>query len=119
MKRIIPCSIVVLLLLGSAWNAQAQNIGISADGSLPDPHAILDIKASDKGLLIPRTSTSSRLAIPNTKGMMLYDTTTSSFWFNDGSQWQQMSGGSVAGSGSSDYVAKFTSTSTTGNSQIF
>jgi hypothetical protein len=119
MKRIILFSITVLLLLGSTRKAQAQNIGINSDGSLPDPHAILDIKASDKGLLIPRTSTSSRLLIPNIKGMMLFDTTTSSFWFNDGSQWQQMSGGSAALSGTAGYLAKFTGPGVAGNSQLY
>ena len=119
MKRIIPFSILVLLVLGSTWNAQAQNIGINADGSRPDPHAILDIKASDKGLLIPRTSTSSRLIIPNTKGLLVYDTTTSSFWFNDGSQWQQISNGSSALNGTLNYIPKFTGPSTAGKSQLY
>ena len=118
MKRIIPLSTMVLLL-GAALHLQAQNIGINADGSLPDPNAILDIKASDKGLLIPRTSTVTRLTIPNTKGLMVYDTTMSAFWFNDGSQWQQLSGGSAALSGAAGYLAKFTGPGVAGNSQLY
>jgi hypothetical protein len=119
MKRILHFAFSAVLILCSARNANAQNIGISSDGSLPDPHAMLDIKASDKGLLIPRTSTTTRLLIPNTKGLLLYDTTTSTFWFNDGSQWQQISNGSSALNGTTDYIAKFTSLSTAGNSQIY
>ena len=48
-------------------------------------------------MLIPRTSTTSRLAIVNpAKVLMLYDTTTSSFWFHNGSAWTQLS---AAGNG--------------------
>ena len=119
MKRILLLSTMAFLLLGSGLQVQAQNIGINADGSLPDPNAILDIKASDKGLLIPRTSTVTRLTIPNTKGLMVYDTTMSAFWFNDGSQWQQLSGGSAALSGTAGYLAKFTGPGVAGNSQLY
>ena len=119
MKRILHFAFSVTLLISSTRNVNAQNIGISSDGSLPDPHAMLDIKAADKGLLIPRTSTTTRLLIPNTKGLLLYDTTTSTFWFNDGTQWQQISNGISALNGTTDYIAKFTSPSTVGNSQIY
>ena len=119
MKRILHFTFSAVLILCSTCNANAQNIGISSDGSLPDPHAMLDIKAADKGLLIPRTSTSTRLLIPNTKGLLLYDTTTSTFWFNDGAQWQQISNGSSALNGTTNYIAKFTGASTAGNSQIY
>ena len=57
--------------------------------------AILEIKASNKGLLIPRTSTATRAAIVNpAKGLIIYDTTTSSFWFNNGVSWKEISVGS-------------------------
>ena len=119
MKQSNVILITVLILLLSSFAGTAQNVGISADGSLPNSNAILDIKASDKGLLTPRTSTVSRLLIPNTKGLMLYDTVTNSFWYNDGSAWQEMSNGSSALNGTINYVAKFTGSSTAGNSQIF
>src|SRR6185436_6917511 len=73
----------------------AQNVAINNDGSNPHSSAILDIKSSTKGLLIPRTSTTSRTAIVNpAKGLMLYDTTTSSFWFYNGSAWATISSAS-------------------------
>lgn len=47
-------------------------------------------------MLIPRTSTSSRLAIVNpAKGLIIYDTTTSGFWYHTGSAWAQLAGGST------------------------
>ena len=119
MKRILHVTLTVVIMLFSVSKTSAQNIGISADGSTPDANAILDIKAANKGLLIPRTSTVSRTAIPNTKGLLVYDTTSSSFWYNDGSSWQQISSGSSALNGTVNYIAKFTGVSTAGNSQIF
>lgn len=34
-------------------DAFAQNVGISKDGSTPDPSAMLDVKSMAKALLIP------------------------------------------------------------------
>jgi hypothetical protein len=76
----------------------AQNVGINEDGSPPNPNAILDVKSFTKGVLIPRVSSAGRTAIPNTKGLLVYDTTVNSFWYNDGVTWQNMSGGG-AGAG--------------------
>ncbi|MEP6747493.1 MAG: tail fiber domain-containing protein [Bacteroidota bacterium] len=112
----------ILLLLLTAMSAQlitySQNVGINADGSTPNVNAMLDIKSANKGILIPRTSTTSRMAIPNTKGLFLYDTTVSSFWYNDGAAWQQMSGGSFSSNGTVNYLPKFTGTTAVGNSQL-
>ena len=119
MKYFISLILTLFIVFLSPHPVIAQNVGISADGSLPNGNAMLDIKASDKGLLIPRTSTVSRLLIPNTKGLMLYDTVTNSFWYNDGNAWQEMSNGSSALNGTKNFVAKFTGTATAGNSQIF
>lgn len=80
-----------------AVSGNAQNVGINADGSLPNPNAILDVKSFNKGVLIPRVSTTGRLAIPNTKGLLVYDTTANSFWYNNGSSWQNMAAGATGG----------------------
>src|ERR1017187_2080901 len=67
----------------------AQNIGIGT--TTPNASSILEIKASSKGLLIPRTSTTSRTAIVNpAKGLIVYDTTTNSFWYHNGIAWVQI-----------------------------
>gem|GEM_PF-6651809 len=70
--------------------AHAQNVAINNDGSLPDPNAIPDIKSANKGILIPRTSSATRQAMPATKGLLVYDTTTNSFWFNNGTAWRAL-----------------------------
>src|SRR5215471_557256 len=88
-KRVAFSAIVNLILL---TNVDSQSIAINADGSLPNASAMLDIKSNSKGILIPRTSSSSRVAIVSpAKGLMIYDTTTSSFWFYNGSSWNQAS----------------------------
>ena len=105
--------IVVLLFHQSTT---AQNAAINADGSTPDANATLDIKSFTRGLLIPRTS--SRLAIPGTKGLLFYDITVNSFYYNDGNSWLPITGNAASLSGTANYVPKFTAASVVGNSQI-
>lgn len=89
MKKIF---LLLTAILTIGLNTFAQSVGINNDGSSPNPNAMLDIKAKDKGLLIPRKSTVTRLTIPNTKGLV-YDTTSNSFWYNDGNAWNNLAGG--------------------------
>ncbi|HPH83869.1 MAG TPA: tail fiber domain-containing protein [Ferruginibacter sp.] len=86
MKKILLLLFSQCLLNGLI---EAQNIGLGT--TTPDASAMLDIKSNTKGLLIPRTSTVSRLAIINpAKGLILYDSTTNNFWFYNGSSWNSM-----------------------------
>src|SRR5580698_8265851 len=66
----------------------SPNIAINTDGSSPDKNAILDIKSRNKGLLIPRMDSVARNAIPNTKGLLVYDISTDDFWYNTGKGWE-------------------------------
>jgi hypothetical protein len=55
----------------------AQNVGINASGTPPHPSAMLDVAATDKGLLIPRLTTSQRNALVNpATSLMIYNVTT-------------------------------------------
>src|SRR5687768_15355711 len=76
---------------------KAQSIAINEDGATPNTNAILDIKSNSKGVLLPRLSSSSRLAMPNVKGMLVYDSVTNSFWYNNGTGWQDLAAGSSTG----------------------
>lgn len=57
----------------------------------PSPNSILDLKAIDKGLLIPRLSKAQREAIAvdpvNDAGLLVFDTTDGIFYFYNGSGW--------------------------------
>jgi Chaperone of endosialidase/Head domain of trimeric autotransporter adhesin len=66
-------------------NAQ-QAVGINT--TTPHPSSVLDITSADKGILIPRLSTTARTGISSpAKGLMLYDSTAKSFYFYDGFAW--------------------------------
>ncbi|MBI1306540.1 MAG: hypothetical protein GC181_07995 [Bacteroidetes bacterium] len=86
MKR----SIFFLSLVCSFFSALAQNnVGIGTNQ--PDPSAALEIKSGNQGILIPRTDSTSRKSISDpADGLMVYDTTTSSFWYFNGDEWQNM-----------------------------
>ena len=73
----------------------AQSLAINTDGSLANASAMLDIKNPNKGILIPRTSSTTRIAIPSpAKGLLVYDTTTNSFWYHNGTIWTEIGQGS-------------------------
>lgn len=67
-------------------SAQAQNVGINSDGSTPDNSAMLDVKSTSKGMLVPRMSLTDRnlITLPAT-GLLIYQTdNTPGFYFNSG-----------------------------------
>ncbi len=76
-----------------SWNVPAQNVGISNDGSVPHPSAMLDVKSDSKGMLIPRMATSKRTGITSpAEGLMVYDTDTKSFWYVKSGAWTEIGG---------------------------
>jgi trimeric autotransporter adhesin len=82
----------IFFFIGSQITILRAQVAISTTAAIPDPSAMLDIKSNTKGILVPRTSTSSRTAIINpAKGLMVYDTVTGSFWFHNGSAWTEVS----------------------------
>lgn len=80
-------SLTCFLFLSVAIFSQ---VAINTDHSVPDNSAMLDIKSSNKGLLIPRTTIAS-IATP-AKGLIVYDTATASIQYFNGSSWIDLSG---------------------------
>ncbi|MCB0790418.1 MAG: hypothetical protein H6595_10190 [Flavobacteriales bacterium] len=92
--RPLILSVLVMLLVAQV---HAQNIGINVNGAAPDASALLDVDAAGlaannkKGLLIPRMTSGQRTVIPTpATGLLVYDTTTGTFWYFDGTQWVEM-----------------------------
>jgi hypothetical protein len=81
-----------------------QNIGINDDGSNPDPSAALDIKSTDRGLLIPRVAINDvNNASPVTapvEGLLVYNETGTEpvgFYYWDSTKWVKLNTGASSG----------------------
>jgi len=86
MKKIIIVLGVMLFSIVENINAQ---VAVNTDGSTADASAMLDIKSTTKGVLVPRMIKSQRDAILSpTTGLMIYQTDyTPGFYFYNGYSW--------------------------------
>ncbi|RYF96985.1 MAG: hypothetical protein EOO00_01325, partial [Chitinophagaceae bacterium] len=96
MKKLI----VILCLLTSLPvinESLAQNVAINADGTAPHTSAMLDVKSTTKGFLLPRMTTAQRIAIvgPAT-GLKVFDLNTKSFHFYNGTAWIEIGAASAS-----------------------
>ena len=97
MKKFLFLSIIMSLIVTFSF---AQNVGINADGSLPDASSMLDVKnpaGIGKGFLMPRMNTILRTGILlPADGLQVYDTDTQTIWyFKEGVGWTELSGFSL------------------------
>lgn len=83
------------MLLFSA--IQAQSVAINNDGSAAASSAMLDIKSTGKGLLIPRMTLVQRNAVASpANGLLIYQTDNNAgYYYYNGSGWVQFSTGSA------------------------
>lgn len=100
MKRIkfkLVKKVIICLSLGITFSGFSQ-IGIGT--AEPSLQSSLDIRATDKGLLIPRLTTAQRTALgtslttaanSNNKGMQVFDTDLNLNWFWNGTAWKKNS----------------------------
>lgn len=83
-------------------------VGIGTNA--PDSSAILDLKATNKGILIPRLSTTQKIAIINpAKGLLVYDTTLQEYSYFKDTAWVKLGGGNFNISGNPNEVLFFDS----------
>jgi hypothetical protein len=86
-----------LVILFIHWLLAAMSqVGINNDGSAATPRAMLDIKSSSKGVLLPRMTTEQRNAIPvqpADAGLMVFDTDTQSLFLYNGQNWLTVTAG--------------------------
>lgn len=93
MKRYFNLRLWMILLLSSTLISTGfGQIAVNSDGSQPDNSAMLDVKSTSKGLLIPRLTSAQRSAIVNpVAGLMVFQTDAAvGFWFHDGSTWKKL-----------------------------
>ncbi len=87
MEKFIITLIGLLSIISFQVNAQSVAVGTTT----PDASAALEVKSSDKGMLIPRLSSYARISISSpAKGLMVFDTNTNTFWYYDGTIWNNM-----------------------------
>lgn len=87
--------LILLLFFCSGPNtralAQSNSVGI---GTLtPAPSALLDVNAADKGILVPRMTTTQRVAIASpANSLLVFDTDVSCFFYWDAvdTQWKAL-----------------------------
>ena len=102
MKKNLFLLVFGLLLLNTGIFAQA--VSINSTGAAPDGSAMLDVAATDKGLLIPRVqlddaTTAAPVSSP-ADGLMIYNATGSEphglyVWSSADSEWKQLYNGTV------------------------
>ncbi len=78
--------------MATSYSLTAQ-VSINTDGADPDASSMLDIKSTDKGILIPRITTAQRDAIGSpATGLMVFNSDDNSFYFYNGTNWQLIKG---------------------------
>src|SRR4030042_933122 len=97
--KIVLWSVLIVLAFGNQ-KVPGQGVGISEVAPVT-PHAssILELESGTKGFLAPRRSSAERNAIAApADGLLVYDTTTESFWYYDAGSlsWKAFIGGNAA-----------------------
>lgn len=90
MKNIFLAIAIILFAL----NTNAQSVAINNDGTTAHASAILDLKSTNQGVLVPRMTASQRglIASPAT-GLMVYQTDApAGFYFYNGTSWTTLNG---------------------------
>ncbi len=79
---------ILFLLLLLYQCAVCQSVVIDASPANP---SLIAIQSDSKSLLTPRLTSTQRSAIANpSAGLMVYDTTTNSYWYFNGTSWGEM-----------------------------
>jgi trimeric autotransporter adhesin len=110
-RPVIIITGIIILLSAFSLRGYSQGVAINSSGAEPDPSAMLDISADNKGILIPRMTMAERNAIssPQTGLLVFQSDNTPGFYYNAGTpaapSWQAAigQGGNWTNSGSNIY----------------
>ncbi len=83
--------LVIFVVFSMIITCKAQ-VGINGDGSTPSTNAMLDVKSTNKGILIPRINYNNKPSVNVEKGMLIFVTANGPFgndcfYYFDGSNW--------------------------------
>jgi len=79
---------------------------VGVDNTDPHPSSVLDLNSTDKGLLIPRMTTTQREAIASpANSLLVYDTSFGSYFYYRDGQWVQLNSPWRGTSGSSIFYS--------------
>ena len=114
------CLVVIICLLAVSVSI-AQSVGINNTASPPDNSAMLDVSSTTMGMLIPRMTAAQRNAIVSPAvGLLVYQTDApEGFYYKSAGGWIAIGTGTLSGSGTTNYISKFTGSTTLGNSAIY
>ena len=85
MRKVTLLFVAITMIASHTLTAQ---VAINTDGTDPDSSAILDLKSTNSGLLLPRLNTLQISGISNpAAGLMVFNTDSSDFYGFNGSKW--------------------------------
>jgi hypothetical protein len=97
LNKLFMKKIFFLVLIIACLKSFSQNVAINTTGNAANASAMLDVSANNKGLLIPRMTTTERQAIASpANGLMVFDVTTNTFWYFS-TTWKEIGSGGGAG----------------------
>ncbi|MEQ8808981.1 MAG: hypothetical protein RIE59_07945, partial [Imperialibacter sp.] len=84
-----------LIVVGLSTDAFSQGNSVGINTATPNPNAVLQLISpnNNQGLLVPRLTTSQRLAMQlqaSEKGLMVFDDTEGLFYYWNGSAWNKL-----------------------------
>jgi len=111
MKKKLLC--IALCILAAYMQVYAQGMSVNTTGTPANASAMLDVASTTQGMLVPRMTTTQRTGISlPAKGLLVYDSTLASFYYNSGTpsspSWTAL-GGSSLPSGTNGQVLQLVS----------
>lgn len=99
MKKLFTVSYFIFLI---SYSLFSQNVGIGT--SAPNASALLDVTATNKGVLVPRVNNAQMLAIASpANGLFVYNTDSACFAYRNATTWVFLKGNATA---SNDWSTK-------------
>jgi len=84
---------LIIFLILPVW-ANAQNAKVQIGDNANEATAILQIDSDNRGVLIPRMTSSQKNGISNpVDGLLVFDNSTNSFWYYKVNQWMEVFSG--------------------------